>query len=279
MKLGSTTTHLSSIVMLSLVLAGLAPSGALAQSQSDEWQWRGTIYGWFPGVNGTANLPTGGSTNVETDISDILDALDFTFMGTLEARKGRWGGLVDLIYLDLSNSKSGSRSFNFSGPSGVINIPADASLNASVGLKSWVWTLAGTYTVVEKPGYEMLLLGGARYLKVDINLDWQATGNVGPLPPLVRAGNASAKPDYWDAIIGVRGRADLGQSKWYIPYYFDIGKGNSDRTWQAAAGIGYRFNWGELTAVYRYLDYKFKAGEPMQDIAFGGPAIGASWRW
>ena len=268
------------VATVTLALAGIAPSSALAQAQSDEWQWRGTIYLWVPDVSGTTSVPAdGGGVTVSASAKDLLDALDFAFMGTLEARKGRWGGLADFIYLDLSNSKSGTRSLSFTGPGGNINIPADVSMNANMSLKGTVWTLAGTYTAVQKPNYEMLALGGVRYLEIDISNSWQATGNIAPLPPVVRSGSGSAKPDFWDFIIGVRGRANIEGGKWYVPYYADVGGGDSDRTWQALAGIGYRFGWGEVTAVYRHLDYKFKAGAPVNDLEFSGPAIAASWRW
>lgn len=269
----------SRAVILPLVLAGIAP-GAFAQSKSDEWQWRGTIYLWLPDVNGTTSMPAdSGGTTISADVGQILESLNLAFMGQLEARKGRWGGFTDLIYLDLSNDQTNARSVNFSGPGGIINVPADASMYANMDLKGLVWTLAGTYTVVEKPGYEMLVLGGVRYLGLDINLNWQASGNIGSLPPVAQSGSSSASPDYWDAIIGVRGRADLGKSNWYVPYYVDIGTGSSNNTWQAALGLGYRFRWGEVTAAYRYLNYNFDDGEPLKDISFGGFGLGVSWSW
>jgi hypothetical protein len=266
---------------VSFVLAAGLPGAASAQSDADAWKWRGTIYLWGAGIDGTADLPGSGATvDASASFDDILKSLDFAFMGQLEARKGRWGGVMDLIYMDLSNSESGSRSFSLSGPGGRIMIPGNVSVNTDTSLKSTVLTLAGTYTVVEKPNYEMLLVGGARYLDVKSDLSWQATGNIGPLPPVARSGSASGKLRNWDAIIGVRGRAVLDASgKWYVPYYFDVGTGDSDRTWQAAGGIAYRFGWGDVALVYRYLDYKFKSGEPLRDLTISGPAIGASWRW
>jgi len=271
----------TSIVSLTLAVSAIAPSSALAQADADAWKWRGTIYLWGAGIDGTADLPaSGGTVNASASFDDILKSLDFAFMGALEARKGRWGGFTDVIYMDLSNSKSGARSLDLTGPGGRIAIPAGVSLNADMGLESTVWTLAATYTAVEKPNYEMLLVGGARYLDVKADLSWQATGNVGPLPAVARSGNASGKLRNWDAIIGVRGRAGLDASgKWYLPYYIDVGAGDSDSTWQAAAGIAYRFGWGEVTLIYRYLDYKFKSGEPLRDLTISGPAVGASWNW
>ena len=42
--------------------------------------------------------------------------------------------------------------------------------------------------------------------------------------------------DLWDGIIGIRGYVGLGQSKWAIPYYLDVGTGTSAITSQAMAG-------------------------------------------
>lgn len=40
-----------------------------------------------------------GSGEFEIDIEDILDNLEFTLMGTLDVRKGRWGILTGAIYI------------------------------------------------------------------------------------------------------------------------------------------------------------------------------------
>jgi hypothetical protein len=37
---------------------------------------------------------------------------------------------------------------------------------------------------------------------------------------------------------------------WYLPYYADIGTGDSDLTWQLFGGIGYMFNWGDIKLGY-----------------------------
>ena len=37
--------------------------------------------------------------------------------------------------------------------------------------------------------------------------------------------------DVWDGIVGLRGNVKLDKY-WYLPYYFDVGTGASDLTWQ-----------------------------------------------
>ena len=45
-------------------------------------------------------------TNVDQSFFDIWDALDIGLMGTLEARKKRWGFLLDALYLKISGDAS-----------------------------------------------------------------------------------------------------------------------------------------------------------------------------
>jgi hypothetical protein len=273
----------AALAVLVSALAQIFPASAFAQADEADagaWRFRGTLYFWMPGLEGSANLPRPlGTVNFNAAFGDLIDKVNFAVMGELEARKGRWGGFTDIVYMDLSDRRSGTQSLGLPGPGGIVTVPADVAFDTDTAVRSAVWTLAGTYTAIEKPGFELLVLGGLRYLVADTRVDWQATGNIGPLPPVVRAGRAEAKPDYWDAIVGVRGRAALGQSKWFVPYYLDIGTGNSDRTWQASAGIGYSFGRGELTAVYRHLDYRFDSSEPVTALRFSGPSVGFSWRW
>jgi hypothetical protein len=43
------------------------------------------------------------------------------------------------------------------------------------------------------------------------------------------------------------------ERRWFVPYYIDVGAGNdSNTTWQAYAGAGYRYDWGDLVFVYRW---------------------------
>jgi hypothetical protein len=64
-----------------------------------------------------------------------------------------------------------------------------------------------------------------------------------------------------------------------VPLYGDIGTGESDLTWPAAGGIGYKFSWGEVLGMWRYLDYKFKSNKQLEDLTLNGPMIGVTFRW
>src|SRR5580765_2055944 len=73
-------------------LAMGVPVTARADSAQDEWQWSGTIYVWLPSLNGQSSFPvSSGGSSISVDGSDILDSLNFAFMGMLQGRKGQWG--------------------------------------------------------------------------------------------------------------------------------------------------------------------------------------------
>jgi hypothetical protein len=155
-----------------------------------------------------------------------------------------------------------------------------ASANANFDLKGSVWTLGGSYRLMTTSSTKMDLLAGARLLDIKQKLSWDLTGNIGAVPLPGRAGNLDASIKNWDAIIGLKGKVALGnENKWFAPYYVDVGTGDSDLTWQANAGIGYSFHWGEVIAAWRYLDYKMKSGKPIETINFNGPALAAVWNW
>jgi hypothetical protein len=111
---------------------------------------------------------------------------------------------------------------------------------------------------------------------VEADLDWQFAGPIGLFPG---SGSFSQDKTLWDAIIGVRGQVRFGGGNWFAPYYLDAGTGSSDLTWQALAGIGYSFKWGDLRFAYRHLSIDMSGGKLIQDMRFSGPAFGVSFRF
>jgi hypothetical protein len=112
-------------------------------------------------------------------------------------------------------------------------------------------------------------------LNMKQTLNWSLSSSIPELP--ARSGEASVDGTEWDAIVGFKGRYYLGaERKWFLPYYADIGTGDSRLTWQINAGVGYQFNWGSLYATWRYLDYDFGSGNALQSMNMSGAAIGAA---
>jgi len=265
----------ASAVAMGLALA-LTPVPSQAQRADDAWHWRASIYGWFPSIGGSTSYPTGGSgPSLDFDSGDVLSALKFTFMGALDARRGEWGLFTDLIYVDLGGSKSGMREFGI----GNRPPPADVSANASLDLTAWVWTISGTYDLARTPRYESQLLFGARMLDLKQTLNWSLAGNIGAIGLPGRSGKSEASLTNWDAVVGAKGVAALSaDGRWVVPYYVDVGTGQSKLTWQAFAGLGYRFDWGTTTLGWRYFDYRFK-DSAVEDLNFNGAFIGLTFQW
>jgi hypothetical protein len=273
---GPTRSWLRSMILLwSVGVVGLVPSRLCAQELSDDWQFGLAIYGWLPDIGGNTTLPIG-STSIDIDSSTILDHVNMTGMGAFAIQKGRWGGITDIVYLDVGESRSQTRHLEIGGNP----LPAGVTANAEFDLKAVIWTFAGSYRVAASEASTFDLLIGARLASLKQELEWEFTGNFGPIVPPPRTGTRDASIDQWDGIVGAKGAFMLGNKhNWLVPYYVDVGTGDSDVTWQAEIGIGYRFGWGDIAAVWRHLDYDLKSNGPIEDMNFSGPAVGAMFRW
>lgn len=252
--------------LLAMCLAGLAPVTAQAQTAADKWQWEIGIYGWFPAISGTTEFPSGaGGPGIEVSAEDVVKSLKMVFMGQVEARKGQWGVWSDLVYADLGASKDGSRLVTVDGR------PVTFDGNLGLDVKSTAWTLAGLYNLTSTPENTTDLLLGGRMMDIEQRLNWSLSADVPGNPTLGRSGSASAGGTNWDAIVGIKGRYYLGDDrKWFLPYYADVGGGQSKLTWQVNGGVGYHFDWGSAYATYRYLDYQFNSGRTLQSMTMNG---------
>ncbi|HEY1438250.1 MAG TPA: hypothetical protein VGG82_12200 [Casimicrobiaceae bacterium] len=154
---------------MTVLLSGVAA----AQVPADDWQFRAMIYAYLPDIRGSTTFPAGGSI-INAD-ADIVGHLKFAFMGSLEAQKGRWGAFTDVMYLDVSGTKSGTRDLTIGGGA----LPAGITANASMDIKGTAWTLAGNYRVMATPDAAFDAFAGARLLSVKENLGWEFSANVG----------------------------------------------------------------------------------------------------
>lgn len=262
-------------MLLSVVASAALLPAAVSAAEADDWQFGASIYGWFPDISGTTNVPIG-SGDFTIGISDILDNLEFTFQGSFDARKGKWGFLSDVIYMDVANTKKSIRD----GMIGGTQLPWEINGEFGVGMKSLIWTNVGYYRLVEDSNKSFDMLAGVRYADIDQDISWSLSGDIGQTPLPGREGSVSVGDTLWDYIIGFRGQVAFGaDDKWFIPYYADIGTGDADLTYQLAGGIGYKFNWGAIAALYRYMDYDVASGKPIDTMDFSGPAVGAVFRW
>ena len=262
-----------------LLALGLLPGAVIAGDATpmdSDWHYRTTLYGFFPDIAGSAAFPAGG-TDISIDAETLVENTDLGFMGLFEARKGRWGLFTDLIWLDLRDSKDATQHLSIGGGT---DLPPGVTADVSLGVDARIWTLGGSYRVLSQPATQLDVVAGARLLDLDGNLEYAFNTDIGPFAGPARAGAAGSSLEAWDAIVGAKGRIAFGTDReWFVDYYADIGTGDSDLTWQAVAGVGRSFGWGEVAAAWRHLDYGFDSAEKVENIDFDGPALGVTFRW
>ena len=249
-----------------MLLASTISATATADTDSDKWKFDANIYLWGAEIKGTT--PSGGE--FDWSFNDILDNLDMAFMGGVGASKGKWSLFADAIYLKISSSDAFTESVPVIGP-----IELDVDIEADGAMEAWVTTLGGAYNVFDNGKATVDLVGGARYLSIDVDLKFDFSAV--PLGHKInRQKKETLSGDGWDGIVGAKGRININD-KWYLPYYADIGTGNSDLTWQVLAGVGYKFKHADVLLSYRYMDYEFKSNSDLDDLSFGGPLLGAKF--
>ena len=244
-------------LLLSLALACSTSAFAADSGGDSDWQYSGTVYLW--GANITANTPR--SDTDPLPFYKLLDNQQMAFMGVIEARNDKWAFNTDVIYMDVKARNNDP----VTGPGG-----GSFDARRSVELKSWVVTPTIRYTLSETEKARFEFVTGLRYTYIDTAANIHVEDE-SVLDKQVSGAN-------WDAIIGARSIFHLNE-KWYIPLYADIGTGTSDRTWQALAGIGYRFSKVDATLAYRYLDYKFDDHQILADMTMKGPVAGFTFYW
>lgn len=239
-----------------LVVTPLLTSSPAIAEDVGGWSWEGEVYFWGADIGGTA----GNGADIDISLSDLLDNLEFALMGTLWARRGNWTLFLDAIYLDVAANGSTSGSI---GP-----IPATAQ--ADLDMKTAISTLGAGYKFYESDGTFLNVVGGARALHIDTQLDV----SIGP-----RSFRIDQSETNWDGIVGLAGQTEINEN-WYLTYYADVGTGDSDMTWQARIGASYKFKNWDLTFGYRHLDYDLSDDlVAVEELEISGPYIGARFRF
>jgi hypothetical protein len=273
-----TRKHPRRLHACAVALCALSPI-AIATARADtndDWQFRASAYAFLPEISGQMRAPVPGGGDVDVDADDLLDNLKFAAMGSFEAQKGRWGLFTDLIYMNVGDSISNSSALGH----GTVPLPPQVSADATLDVKATVFTLAANYRAYASNTDTFDVFGGARMLDAEGDLQWQFNSPAGPVPPPQGSGRIKESRNGWDGIVGIKGRHRFdANSRWFVPYYVDAGTGESDLTWQAMAGIGYAADWGDVSLVWRHLDYDFGEGRMIDNLQFSGPALGVAFNW
>jgi hypothetical protein len=230
-----------------LCSAGLA---APVMAAEEGWQFDLAIYGWLPNID--VELPGGTKTKITQ--SDIVNNLDMAFMGTAQLRKDRWSLRTDVNYFDLQHK---DRS------------PLGQRLNLrKITLQAALIKPTIGYRLLESPKNVVEIYAGGRYFWIEPTLEIERTDLD---PPTTSQGSQS--DSLWDALVGLRGEHALNE-RWFIPYFADVGTGDSDSVIDLFGGVGYRFNRLDAIAAWRYLDYDFGNDIALDTMTINGPLVG-----
>ena len=199
----------------------------------DEWRFSVSTYAGIPvSTTGTSTV-AGGEVDLDFNLSEAIDLLNFAIAGRGEAWKGDFGVILDVSYFEL-------------GLGGSLDLPSPPGGTADIDVKiaqGWV-TLMGAYRVAhgayDASGrrYSFDLQAGARYNRLKQKID--ASVAIGPAPSMdTKLGGTET---WWEPVIGARGAIELSE-RWNATLRADLGGfgvGGDDLQWRVLGGVGYR---------------------------------------
>lgn len=232
-----------------------------AESSDSNWQFRLSPYAWLAGQDGTvATFPRLPPADISIDFwDDVLGNINGALFLVGEARKDRFGMLLDIAYVHIESDGS---------------MPGHYFSSIVSTSKSWMISAAGSYRLAEKSRGSLDLIAGIRYWSVDSTLELRA----GTLP----GRKVSNKEDWVDPLVGLKGLSAIGDSRFFVTGALAIGGfgAGSDFMWDASVNLGYRWTETFSTTIgYRYLDVDYEEDGFLYDIAQQGPLLGLSWEF
>ena len=231
---------------------GLSTSG-------DSWRFSVTPYAWALGLRGSVSHDNTRVGQVRLSPADVLADLRFTGMVVAQASYGRLGLYLDAMYGELGQTNSA-----------VVN---QASLSAKTSTTITMVTLAPVYRMYDSPSLYVDGLAGVRFLQQ------RAQTTVSGLLPS-GAPSVSSVQNLTDVVVGVKGQWKLGRSRYFVPFYVDVGTGErSSLTTQAYLGLGHSFDWGDVSLVVKNVFYQYRQNSNTLDLNMLGVAAGVTFRF
>ncbi|OYR11108.1 hypothetical protein [Brucella thiophenivorans] len=218
----------------------------------DEWRFSASPYFWAAGISGTAGQFGLPPTKMSMDFGNLLDDLNFSFMGVMEGHYDRYSLISDIIYTKIS---AGGQT-----PLGVMSTSVDVSSETFSGF------FGGGYSVLQDGANRLDVVAGGRiwYVSTEISFDGGLLGG--------HSGRDSAA--WIDAVAGLRGKYFLTDTL-YFSVWGVVGAGQAKIDWDLAATFGYQFK-DNLSAVagYRALGVDYSHDGFIYDVVQQGPILG-----
>jgi len=234
-------------------------SPASATTPSDQWRFAVTPYAWAMGIHGSVSHNGTSLGQVKLTPGNVLSDLKMAAMLVVEARRGRYGLYLDGMYGDLGSTAS--------------RVVGRADLTANTKLAMTMVTLAPTFNFVDSQSLRLDGLVGARVM-------WQNARTSIYAPQTGQSISESSSLQLAAGVAGVKGRYSFENSRYFVPFYVDVGAGQSSNfTTQAYLGVGRAFDWGDVSLVAKNVYYQFKPNQSTVDLNMFGAAIAATFRF
>jgi hypothetical protein len=221
---------------------------------AESLQWSITPYLWASQTKVDLEFrgdPVGGDT---ISFNDLLDQLDTAFMIHAEAGRGNWSAFADLTYLETSDTRDRP----------VLEVAVDSEVTVlDAGMAWWPGGVGSSLSVI----------GGMRYSGFDDRYRVNLEGN-----PVTTLRNTN---DYYDALLGVRYRFDLGE-RWALMTHADYSMGDSEGTWLIRANLAWtvgKRRMNRLVLGYQFKEAEFESGDVRTDYSYHGPMAGFNFRF
>lgn len=235
----------------------LAAAAAASPAAAQDWTVDATLYGWLPGITSSFDTDRG---KVKSDVSgsDAIANLDFAFMGAMEARRGKWGFIGDLVYTDISADKPTEFGVLFR--------------KGEVDTKLTMLSGYAAYRLQETDKVAVDVGAGFRAFWTDLDVTLQGAA--------LKTRSWSDDQNWVVPLVTARVIVPFSD-RWTGTLFGDFGGVSSDETtWQALATLHYAINdkWS-VVAAYRYMDITYQIGDDDAEIELYGPALGVTYRF
>ena len=227
--------------------------------ETSDWTFTAAAYLWGAGLDGKSGVFGLPPQDIDISFGDVLENLDFAFMGLGEARNGPFSVGLDLVYSNLSKK--------FDTPNGIVANSVDASAS------TFFATGYAGYAVFDTDTAHFDLIAGARIWSVQNNFDVNG-GLLG--------GRSFDDGATWvDPLVGAKFMAELSPefyvSGWGMIGGFGI---SSEIMWDVMGGAGYNFTDSfSLFAGYRATGVDYSNDGFVYDTVQHGPVFAGVFRF
>jgi hypothetical protein len=240
-----------------------------ASPRRNDWTFSLTPFFWAPALNGSQKI-RGQEFDVDVGIveglENVFDNFQFAGMVQFEARKCRWGVIVDLLYVSIGNDDE----IAVAGGA-PIDLEWDTTTLTAQAMLAWRFAECpiGCRGPCFTPTITFDALAGARLFHIDGDVD----RDPGP--------STDGNQTWVDPVVGIRMLINVTPSLTFnvVADVGGFGLG-SDLSWRLVAGAAWHLNrCVSLDLGWAVLDVDYEDGDFAYDVNQSGPYFGATFRF